>query len=87
EMLALARKHENVWIDTSAYTAKRYPAALVDELERTRHKVLFGSNFPMITPERCLEDLGALDLGDAQRERFLSGNATSVFRLPGAVSG
>lgn len=87
EMLALARKHENVWIDTSAYTAKRYPAALVDELGRTRHKVLFGSNFPMITPERCLEDLGALDLGDAQRERFLSGNATSVFRLPGAVSG
>ena len=41
----------------------------------------------MITPERCLEDLGGLGLADAERERFLSGNAASVFRLPGAVSG
>ena len=87
EMLALARKHENVWIDTSAYTAKRYPAALVAELRRPRHKVLFGSNFPMITPERCLEDLDTLDLDEPQRERFLSGNAQSIFRLPAAVSG
>lgn len=87
EMLALARKHENVWIDTSAYTARRYPAALVEELARPRHKVLFGSNFPMITPERCLADLPDLGLDDAQRERFLGGNAAAVFALPGAVSG
>ncbi len=86
EMLALARKHENVWIDTSAYTARRYPAALVDELRRPHHKVLFGSNFPMITPERCLEDLGGLGLEAQQRERFLSGNAQSIFRLPVAVT-
>jgi len=41
----------------------------------------------MITPERCLEDLAALGLDEPQRERFLSGNAQSVFRLPAAVSG
>ena len=29
EMVAVARKHENVYIDTSAYTAKRYPPELV----------------------------------------------------------
>jgi hypothetical protein len=86
EMLALTRKHENVWIDTSAYTTRRYPAALVEELRRPRHKVLFGSNFPMITPERCLEDLGMLELDTPERERFLGGNAESIFRLPGAVS-
>ena len=28
-MIAVARKHENVYIDTSAYTAKRYPPELV----------------------------------------------------------
>lgn len=86
EMLALARKHQNVWIDTSAYTARRYPAALVDELRRPRHKVLFGSNFPMITPERCLEDLDALALGIEQRDRFLGGNARAIFRLPAGLS-
>ncbi len=43
--------------------------------------MLFGSNFPMITPQRCLEDLGALDLPPEQRERFLGGNAAGVFGL------
>ncbi len=81
EMLALTHKYENVWIDTSAYTVRRYPPALVNELQRSRHKVLFGSNFPMITPQRCLEDLGALDLPPEQRERFLGGNAAGVFGL------
>ncbi len=37
-----------------------------------RHKVLFGSNFPMITPERCLADLDALGLAD-DRARALPG--------------
>ena len=82
EMLALTHKYENVWIDTSAYTARRYPPALVAELQRSSHKVLFGSNFPMITPERCLEGLDALGLQAPQRERFLSGNAQGIFRLP-----
>lgn len=81
EMLALAHKHERVWIDTSAYTLHRYPAALVDELRRPRHKILFGTNFPMLTAERCLEGLDALELDPAARERFLAGNARTAFAL------
>jgi predicted TIM-barrel fold metal-dependent hydrolase len=46
EMVAVARKHENVFIDTSAYTAKRYPPELVAYMKTRggRRKVLFGSN-------------------------------------------
>ena len=82
EMVALARKYPNVYIDTSAYTARRYPPELVRYLRADgRRKVLFGSNFPMITAEKALEHLDALELDDEARELFLEGNARSVFSL------
>jgi predicted TIM-barrel fold metal-dependent hydrolase len=53
EMIALATKYPNVYIDTSAYKASRYPRELVDYMRaHGKKKVLFGSNFPMITPRR-----------------------------------
>lgn len=82
EMIAVADKHAGVYIDTSAYTARRYPPELVAYLRgRGRHKVLFGSNYPMITPSRALEHLAELDLDEETTELFLSGNARRVFRL------
>jgi predicted TIM-barrel fold metal-dependent hydrolase len=60
----------------------RYPRELVDYIAgHGRKKVLFGSNFPMITPSECLADLDALGLSDEARALFLGGNATRVFRL------
>jgi predicted TIM-barrel fold metal-dependent hydrolase len=85
EMVALARKYPNVYIDTSAYTARRYPPELVRYLQRDgRHKVLFGTNYPMIPPQKALEELDALELDDEARELFLDGNARRVFDLPAA---
>jgi hypothetical protein len=83
EMIAVARKHENVYIDTSAYVARRYPSELVRYMQSQggRRKVLFGSNYPMIAPQNALEDLNALGLEDEVRELFLSGNAERLFRL------
>ena len=46
-----------------------------------RKKVLFGSNFPMITPAECLADLDALGLPADARAMFLGENAARVFRL------
>src|SRR3954470_19213575 len=83
EMVAVARKHENVHIDTSAYTSKRYPPELVRYMQSRsgRRKVMFGSNFPMIAPEAALADLGALGLDDEGRDVFLAENARRVFGL------
>ncbi|MGH2983669.1 MAG: amidohydrolase family protein [Solirubrobacterales bacterium] len=83
EMVALARKYPNVYIDTSAYTTKRYPPELVAFLRKDgRDKVMFGTNYPMITAQKALEDLDRLELDDEARELFLSGNARRVFDLP-----
>lgn len=82
EMIALATKYENVYIDTSAYKIRRYPRELVDYLGGYgRRKVLFGSNYPMITPKACLEDLDALQLDEEARRLFLHDNAARVFAL------
>lgn len=82
EMIAMATKYENVYIDTSAYKPSRYPPEFVTYLRgRGRKKVLFGSNFPMLTPAQCLAEIDQLDLDDEAAQLFLSGNAQRVFGL------
>ncbi len=82
EAIAVATKHERVYIDTSAYTVQRYPAALVEYMRTNgRKKVLFGTNYPMILPAKALEGLDALGLDDEGRALFLAGNARRVFGL------
>jgi predicted TIM-barrel fold metal-dependent hydrolase len=82
EMIALATKYPNVYIDTSAYKAKRYPGELVAYMKRHgKKKVLFGSNFPMLTPAMCLEGVDALGLDDETQRLFFHDNARRVFGL------
>ncbi len=83
EMIAVARKHENVYIDTSAYTSKRLPPELVAYMKTRggRRKVLFGTNYPMIAPEKALEDLADLELDEETVALYLVGNAQRVFRI------
>lgn len=61
QMISLCTKHRNVYIDTSAYTAKRFPQELVTYMNTNgKSRVLFGSNYPMLTPKRCLEGIDEL---------------------------
>jgi len=87
EMIAVATKHENVVIDTSAYAANRFPEELVRFMKGNgRKKVLFGTNFPMITPRQCLESLDDLELSEDQKALFLHENAKRIFKLDSTPS-
>jgi len=83
EMVAVARKHENVYIDTSAYTVRRFPDELVRFMKTGtgQRKVLFGTNYPMIAHAHALVGLDELGLADEARRDFLRGNAERVFGL------
>ncbi|MCB9507424.1 MAG: amidohydrolase [Myxococcales bacterium] len=82
EMISLARKYPGVHIDTSAYKPSRFPTQLVDYLRgRGRTKVLFGSNFPMLTPGACLAEVDILGLDAEASDLFLRTNAIRVFGL------
>jgi predicted TIM-barrel fold metal-dependent hydrolase len=82
EMISLLTKCENVFVDTSAYVAGRFPPDFVEYLTtRGTGRVMFGSNYPMLTHGRCLEGLEALGLDAAGRAAFLYGTAQDVFGL------
>ena len=58
EMISVAWKHENVYIDTSAYLPKYYPAELIAFANTTgRKKVMFGTNFPQLTWKACVDSV------------------------------
>lgn len=82
EMITLARKYENVYIDTSAYKPSRYPAELVDYMRKGgRKKVLFASNYPMLPPALCVPEVEALGLDEEATRLFLGDNARRVFGI------
>lgn len=82
EVISLATKYRNFYVDTSAYAVHRLPTALVDYLRgRGRRRVLFGTNWPMLSAARCLERLDTLDLDAEARDLYLGGNAARVFGL------
>lgn len=80
EMIGVAWKHDNVVIDTSAWLPRYYPRALLDFINGPGgDKVLFGTNFPQLSLERCMEDVEALDIREEVKEKFLGGNSKRVF--------
>ncbi len=82
EIISLATKFPNLYVDTSAYKAKRFPEDFVSFMRgRGARKVMFGTNYPMLTAAACLEGLDSLDLGEEATELFLHQNARRVFKI------
>lgn len=82
EMIGLAWKHDNLYIDTSAYLPRYYPAQLVQFMQSYgQDKVLFGSNFPQLSLSRCMAQVKALGLAPEVEAKFLEGNARRIFKL------
>jgi hypothetical protein len=82
EMIGLAWKHENVFIDTSAYLPRYYPPQLLHYIKTYgQDKVLFGTNFPQLSLEKCVQQVYELGLPEAVQARFFGTNAQRVFKL------
>jgi hypothetical protein len=63
EMIGVAWKHDNVYIDTSAYLPRYYPPQLLQFLRTYgQDKVLFGTNFPQLPLDKCMEQVRGLGL-------------------------
>lgn len=82
EMIGVAWKHDNVYIDTSAYLPRYYPPQLVHFMNTYgRGKVMFGTNWPQLPHDRALSQVEQLDLSDAARADFLGEAARRVFKI------
>jgi uncharacterized protein len=82
ELIALAWKHSNLYIGAGAHAPKYWDAALVQFLNsRGQGKVLWGTDFPVVTHTDSLDQVAALDLKPEARAKLLRGTAQKVFRL------
>jgi len=82
EQLAMVRHKANVWMDLSGWSPKYFPASVVQYVNtQIQDKVVFGSDFPMITPDRWLDDFARLEIKPEVRPKILLDNARRLFGL------
>jgi predicted TIM-barrel fold metal-dependent hydrolase len=78
----MATHKANVFIDLSGWSPKYFPPELVRAANSLlQDKVLFGTDFPLLTPERWLRDFDTLDIKPAVRPKILKENAVRVLGL------
>jgi uncharacterized protein len=82
EALAIAVHKPNVYIDLSGWSPKYFPEILIQYTNtRLKDKMLFGSDFPLIAPDRWLKDFEKLPIKDEVRPRVLKDNAARLLGL------
>lgn len=82
EMISVAYKHENVYIGSDAYAPKHWDADFVRFIDSWgAHKVLFGTDFPVIDPRRARAEIDELGIRPASLQRFLRDNALELYGL------
>jgi predicted TIM-barrel fold metal-dependent hydrolase len=82
EALSVATHKPQVYIDLSGWSPKYFPPQLVQYANSLlKDKVLFGSDFPVITPDRWMKDFAGLPIKDDVRPKILKHNAANLFGL------
>jgi predicted TIM-barrel fold metal-dependent hydrolase len=82
EAISVALHKQQVYIDLSGWSPKYFPPQLVRYANtQLRDRVLFGSDYPMITPDRWLEDFAQADFKEEVRPLILKENAARLLGL------
>jgi uncharacterized protein len=82
EAISICLHKANVWIDLSGWSPKYFSPTLVQYANsQLRTKVLFGSDFPLITPDRWLADFAGAPFKDEVRPLVLKENAAKLLGL------
>jgi predicted TIM-barrel fold metal-dependent hydrolase len=82
EALAVATHKPNVYIDLSGWSPKYFPPILVQYANTLlKERVLFGSDYPVITPERWIAEFDKLPIKPEVRPLIMKDNAVRLLRL------
>ena len=82
EVTSMLHKFPNFYVDTSAYVLHRLPPDFVQLIKKEgRKRIMFGTNWPMLSPAQCLKGLEGLGLDEDVAALFLRDNAKRVFKL------
>lgn len=82
EAISVCLHKPQVYIDLSGWSPKYFPQTLVQHANTLlKHKVLFGSDYPLLTPDRWLAEFEKLSIRDEVRPLILKENAAKLFGL------
>ena len=82
EAISIATHKANVYIDLSGWSPKYFPPQLVRAASSLlQDKVLFGTDYPLLTPERWLRDFELLEVKPEVRPKILKHNAARLLGL------
>ncbi len=78
EAIAIALHKPNVYLDLSGWAPRYIPAVIWDYAKRLNDKLLFGSDFPLIKPERWIEEFFRINLSQEVKDKILKRNAEKL---------
>jgi predicted TIM-barrel fold metal-dependent hydrolase len=82
EAISVCLHKPQVYIDLSGWSPKYFSPTLVQYANTLlKHKVLFGSDYPLIAPDRWLADFEKIAIKDEVRPLILKENALRLFGL------
>ncbi len=82
ELLAVVQHKANVFMDLSGWSPKYFPPSVVRYANGPlQDKMLYGSDYPLLSPERWLSDFDELDVKPEVRQKILLDNARRLFGL------
>ena len=88
EMIAMAWKHENVYIGSDAHSPKYWPEEFVHYINTFgQDKVIFGTDFPVLDFMRTRREIDDLDLRPGPKRKLLRDNVIRVYGLDGGTGG
>lgn len=78
--IRLMLKYKNLHLMTSAYAPRYFPPELIQFMNtRGQDKIMFASDHPVLSIERCIKEALALDLREGVLDKFLYSNANRLF--------
>lgn len=86
EMIAMAWKHENVFIGSDAHAPRYWPQSFVNYINTYgQDKVIFGTDFPVLDFGETMRQIDGLQLRPGARRKLLRDNALRVYKLDGGT--
>ena len=87
EAISLAMHKPNIWIDLSGWSPKYFPPQLVQYANTLlKDRILFGSDYPLITPDRWMKDFAEAGFKPEVQPLILKENAMRLLKLSAKAS-
>jgi len=81
EMISMCWKHDNIYTAGDAYAPKHWPPQYIRYADSYgAHKVLFGTDWPVIDPERAVREIADFAMKPANHTRLMRDNALAIFK-------